>query len=235
MSGSINSLWLAFVALASARTINWSGYTWTVRTGTAKSGPGPNYWTDDVNSVYVDNNGALHLTIKYLNNSWYCTEIYLNQQLGKGYGTYQFDLGQAVDSLGNGDVNVVLGLFIYQDDNHEIDVEFSRWGDPTGPNADYCNQPSTDQSCLMWTEPKGINASTHTFDWQSGKISFASNAKGNSTPFQTWTYTGTSKSPVPTANALYPHLNLWLMNGKTAMPTSYVLDVVITGFHYINN
>jgi len=225
---------LALVSLVTGRTITWSGYNWTVRdSGGRVSGPGPNYWGAGTDEVYVDSNGALHLTIKYINGSWFCTEIYLEEQLGKGYGKYEFDIGSPVDYLGN-DIQTVLGLFVYQNDTNEIDIEFSHWGDssPNAGNADYCVQPSTDASCPLWTQPKGINSSIQVFDWENGKVSFTSTAKGSTSPYHSWVYNSTAKVPVPPNLGLAVHLNLWLNQGNTSMTKAQALDVTITSFRY---
>lgn len=55
-------------------TIEFAGHTWNVKSGTG--GPGPNNWSNSNNSVWVDNEGKLHLKIRYINGKWVCAEIY---------------------------------------------------------------------------------------------------------------------------------------------------------------
>ena len=61
----------------------------------------------------------------------------LNRSLG--YGVYTWQLAAPPTGF---DSNVVLGLFTYESDSREVDIEFSRWGGAF-PNAtaDFAVQP----------------------------------------------------------------------------------------------
>lgn len=101
-------------------TVTWSGYTWTVRDcQQTQSTPGPNYWS--AGNVWVDQNGWLHLKISNSSGNWCCAEIVSTQTFG--YGTYAFYTVSRVDNF---DKNVVLGLFAYKDDSHEVDIEYTK-------------------------------------------------------------------------------------------------------------
>lgn len=110
--------------------ILFSGYIWDVRNSDL-SGPGPNYWSNNTENVWLDENGYLHLKITYTDGKWVCPEV-RTQTLG--YGTYTFYTASNIDAL---DKNVVLGLFAYKDDSHEVDIEFSRWGIENYTNAGF--------------------------------------------------------------------------------------------------
>ncbi|MEM4228196.1 MAG: hypothetical protein QXZ66_00310 [Thermoproteota archaeon] len=102
--------------------ITFSGYEWIMKSSeTTKVGPSPNYWSGK--NVWVDENGWLHLKITYRDGRWYCAEVYTKKLLE--YGTYVFYITSRIDML---DKNVILGLFAYKDDEHEVDIEFSKWG-----------------------------------------------------------------------------------------------------------
>ena len=59
------------------RTIQWSGHEWLVRNSdNERGGPGPNYWSDSPQSVWVDSKDRLHLKIRYENGRWVCAEIF---------------------------------------------------------------------------------------------------------------------------------------------------------------
>ena len=111
-----------------ARIINFSGHDFEVKYGSCLIGPGPNYFSDDVKNVFVDDEGHLHLTIKQKNGEWFSTEV-----IGKnafGYGIYTFVINSRVDLF---DINTVLGLFTWDQAAHsisyrEIDMEFAKWG-----------------------------------------------------------------------------------------------------------
>src|SRR6266568_3108242 len=105
------------------RTIEFSGNQWVVKDGgEERRGPGPNYFSSSPENVWVDSQGQLHLKITNRNNRWYCAEVSLEKPLG--YGTYEFFVNGRFDQL---DPHVVDGLFLYEDDAHEIDIEFGRW------------------------------------------------------------------------------------------------------------
>jgi hypothetical protein len=58
-------VFLTFAALPALaqypRTIGWNGETWMVKKSTGKVGPGPNYFSDSANNIWVDGNNKLHL------------------------------------------------------------------------------------------------------------------------------------------------------------------------------
>ena len=129
------------------RVIEFSDRTWRVK-GTGWYGPGPNNFSHTPESVWVDENQQLHMTIKNIQNVWYCTEIVLDEALG--YGDYIFT---TVGDLNQIDIRTVLGLFIWQYDvsydggnmwwnpYNEVDVEFSRWGTPGNEIGQFVAQP----------------------------------------------------------------------------------------------
>ncbi|MBN1155200.1 hypothetical protein JXB12_09815 [candidate division KSB1 bacterium] len=108
-----------------SRIIHFAGCDWYVRGGFG--GPGPNYWSDSDESVWLDDDGRLHLRIRYEGARWYCAEVYTTKYTT--YGEHRFLIEGDPELF---DKNVVLGLFTYANDEAEIDIEFSRWG-----NANY--------------------------------------------------------------------------------------------------
>ena len=87
-----------------AQAIEFSGYTWEVRSGTG--GPGPNTFV--AGNVLVDANGYLHLRISQSKSKWTTAEVFTDAAFG--FGTYQFKIIGRPDQF---DTNVVLGLFNY--------------------------------------------------------------------------------------------------------------------------
>ena len=114
----LTALWFCFSAsIAFARTITWAGLTWEVKNGLL--GPGPNYFSDATDMVWVDASNRLHLAIKQDPGSgqWLTSQVNLTQSLG--HGLYLFALGSTVDVL---DPQMTLGLFTY---------------DPNAPTSNY--------------------------------------------------------------------------------------------------
>jgi hypothetical protein len=105
----------------SVRFIHFSSYDWWVKTGSGLLGPGPNYFSDGTNNVWLDTNGFLHLRITQASNQWQCAEIISARTFG--YGSYRFELDSIVDNL---DPNIVLGLFTWSDDPAYADREIDK-------------------------------------------------------------------------------------------------------------
>ncbi len=114
------------------RVVSFSGYQWRVKTAEDfKAGPGPNYFSDGDQDVWVDASG-LHLTTVQRAAKWFCTEVVLRESLG--YGTYEFRLSSRLDDM---DYRAVFGGFVYESDTREIDIELSRiLADPDGGQGD---------------------------------------------------------------------------------------------------
>ncbi len=194
----------------STKTLVFSGLTWTVRNGTGN--PGGNNWSDSSESVWVDNDGRLHLKIRQIDGKWHCSEIYT--KVAMGYGEYRFYIGSDVETL---DKNVVAGLFTYLNDHNEIDIEFSKWGVATQKKVgNYVIQPSNKAGNKNnFNLNLAGNLSTHRFIWRPNSINFKS-WQGNSdrstadTQIAEWNYFG-EDIPVPGGENLI--LNLWLYKG----------------------
>jgi hypothetical protein len=203
-------------------------------------GAGPNYYTDDPDDIWIDQHGNLHLNIVEKESNWYCSEVFCNENLG--YGTYVFTLENEIDSL---DSKIILGLFIYdlpdQQGNHrEIDVELTRWGNPSDPNnSQFVVQP--------WNNPGNIHRfpidyavdteiTTHEITWLTDQIDFRS-YYGES-PFEkldylieSWSYSG---SDIPQPGTENPRINFYLMNGDP--PTnSQDAEIVIRSLEFFPN
>lgn len=209
------------------RTIEFSGLTWKVKASETRIGPGPNYFSDSENDVWVDENGDLHMKIVYRGGRWYCTEVITADPLG--YGIYTFTLASRVDLL---DKNVILGLFTWDDtapehNYREIDIEFSRWGEDGGENAQYVVQPwdhlgNRHQFNVTLSE----STSSHYFDWRADKVQFSSVQDGNE--LESWQYIGSDLPPEGAGNA---RINLWLLNGNPPSDGQEV-EVVIRAFEF---
>ncbi len=202
-------------------TINFSGYTWNTKSGHA--GPGPNDWDNSSNSLFTDASGALHMKVSNVNGGWKSSELYLPKSLG--YGTYRFEVLGRPDLL---DENLVLGMFLYQDDTHEIDIEYSRWGYTNGTNMGYSVQPYAtpgNNKSLNITLRDDI-PTIHEIIWKPTSIDFRISQNG--VTLSEWSYTGANNF-VPGREIL--DINFWMFNGK-APSDGKPHEVVIKNFSF---
>jgi len=212
---------------APARTIEFAGRMWTVKASADPVGPGPNRFSDDPASVWVDADG-LHLKIRYDSGTWYTAEVYTTTPTG--YGTHRFYVDGRPDLL---DKNVVLGLFAYEDGGEELDIEFTRWSqnDP-GYRGQYVAQPSgTPGNMERFDFTQNGDLTTHYFDWGADAVNFKSFHDHTAEPLteghliHEWTYTG---ADIPDeAVGLNVHMNLWLNFGLPPSDGQEV-EIVIT-------
>lgn len=166
---------------SSERTINWSGFNWIVKNSTQGTiGPGPNYFSNSTENVWIDNAGELHLRITKRSGKFYCAEVSTKDSVG--YGVYTFYVSSRVDNL---DKNVVVGLFTWNNKNcttnanSEIDIEFSRWGDQNNSNVlQYAIQPTNGdvERDRYRRFPMQLNGdySIHFFNWTPNTVSWSS-------------------------------------------------------------
>lgn len=216
--------------------ITFSGYEWTVKAGKPPLGPGPNYFSDGKDNVWLDDKGYLHLKITQKDGIWYCAEVDAVKSLG--YGKYIFHLAGKIDKL---DRNVLLGLFTYDCRSadaekvhyREIDIEFGTYG-------------KTDKRvygllsvCPGYVKGNRVNfdiqmdgeLSTHSFDWQPKSVSFRS-VEGDGAAAKeifSWNYTGQA---INKPGQEVPMINLWLWNGKPPRDGKE-LEIVIRKFEFV--
>src|SRR5208337_186680 len=136
-------------------------------------GPAGNLWTGSKDTVRVDEQGHLHLAITQREDKkWSCAEARLSRSLG--HGEYRWVISGDLAGL---DKQAVLGLFLYQDDDHEIDFELSRWaGKGDTWNAQYAVMPSLDDSEMLKKgrlhrfETGKAKLLTVSLRWTKGKV-----------------------------------------------------------------
>lgn len=217
------------------RRLAFSGYDWWVKTSTGRVGPGPNYFSDSTNNVWLDAQGQLHLRITNRSNQWQCAELVSARTFG--CGSYRFQLASPADNL---NANAVLGLFTWSDDpayaDREIDIECSRWGNASDTNNAQFVVQSYDQSghLTRFAVPAGQTNAVLLFAWETNRVSFQSQ-RGSYSPnpspaniISNWTYTLT----VPPSGDENVRLNLWLFRG-TAPTDSQEVEVVISSFQFL--
>jgi hypothetical protein len=223
-----------------SRAIAFSGYTWQVKASDAPVGPGPNYFSDREQDVWVDASGRLHLKIVYRDGTWHATEVYTVDPLG--YGTYTFKLASRVDQL---DKNIILGLFTWDSDApaynyREIDIEIARWGQEAADNAQFVVQP-WDHAGNLYRFDIDLQGddSTHSFDWRADSVQFRSYHGHTSPPapadeIASWLYTGPDVPPAGQGDTsgASARINLWLMDGNPPSDGQEA-EVIVAAFEFI--
>lgn len=209
-----------------ASTISFAGHSWTVKQSEGQVGPGPNVFSAD--TINVDKKGRLHLRIEQIDGVWQSSEVILDQALG--HGTYRFTVESSLADL---DPNAVLGLFTWSDEpqqfNREIDIEFSKWGNPANPtNAGYTVQPYDAVGHQHQWSIDSRRRTTHEFTWTAEGIHFRSvDRRGRE--LASWSFTDTAAIPDP--DTAHARMNLWLFRG--AAPTDgNNIHIVISDFEF---
>lgn len=222
------------------RILNFCGYEWAVKVQPTPSGPGPNYFSDREEDVWVDEEG-LHLTVTKRDGNWYCTEVIIQESFG--YGTYIFHTKTEPEYV---DPNVIAGMFTWDAElpwpNRELDFEFARWSDPDDPtNAQFVLQPfTTPGNWLRYRiEPDENNPYlTQVVTWQKGRADFKT-ARGQfdspdaipeETVISAWTHTGDT---VPEPRHENIRVNLWLDDGLPPVDEDKPIDLLVTKFLYL--
>lgn len=215
-------------------TLEFSGRTWRVK-GPGYYGPGPSSYCATSSCTWVDAADDLHLTVRRIGGTWYSTEVTLEEPLG--YGDYIFTTRGRLDTL---DPHVVLGMFLWEyrrcydpadgwwNPYNEIDVEFSRWGNPANDIGQFVAQPfdwpgNLSRFAATFTDGE---ITSHAFRWLPDRVEYRSWRGGPSeeTPgnlIHSWTYTGPH---IPRPEQPRVHLNLWQYDGPPGSDQEVVLD-----------
>jgi hypothetical protein len=215
------------------RELDFGGQLWRIKTSQNLVAPGPNYWSDAPDMVWVDADG-MHLNLKQKDGKWYSTEIFTKRALG--YGTYTFVIDSDIKAY---DPFIVAGFFTWDnrpdEANREIDIEFASWGMPGGTKGHYVVQPNTGPEKLSIFEPRMQGTySTHRIVWTLDTLEFTSyhgyvdpdDPGASANLMHTWTFAGT---PPTKGNARF-RINLWSFQGKA--PRTSGASLVIKEFNF---
>jgi hypothetical protein len=148
---------------------DFSGYQWRLRDAPSSRG-GRNVYSPS--NIRVDETGVMHLRISKTEKDWSCAEASMTRDLG--YGTYEFAV-RGLDSL---EPAAVFEMFTYDyasgaQHNREMNIEISRWGDPTNKNAQYVLQPYY------------VAANVHRFTAPAGTLTFSLHWEQDRSTFRT--------------------------------------------------
>jgi len=195
-------MWMLLLALsqpAEARDLVWAGRTWFVRNDWG--GPGPNHFTDEIERVWVDKYGRLHMVMFPYQDGWGAVEII--DRACTRYGEHKFEVLSPLNAI---DPNIIVAFFLYRDDQHEIDIEIARWGNPDEPTAaQFVVQPSLPDRIRRFMIPTG-EPSSFLIDWQPNAVRFRGPNEGHEEII--------AVDGIPSQNdGLHLHINIWAMKG----------------------
>jgi hypothetical protein len=209
------------------KALFFSGYEWRIRDAPSDRGGENNY---DPRNAWTDSAGALHLRITKASGEWTCAEVTLTRSFG--YGTYSF----VVRDLSQLEPEIVFSMFTWDyggaDQNHrEMDIEVSRWGDPSSKNAQYVVQPFyIPENAFRFTEPPGVL--THSFRWEPGRVTFRTvRGSGAGTKART-VAEHIFTAGVPSAGIESARINLYIFRDSKQLPQNEA-EVVIEKFEYL--
>ena len=225
----------AVCASVRAETIQFSGYTWEVRSADLGL-PGPNPWSS--RNVWVDEQGSLHLRLTRQDGRWSGAEIHTQKSLG--FGCYELWLRGRVDQL---DQNVVFGLFNYPspemgpDRTHEIDIEFARWGNPALKNGNYTVWPveaGRREAEHTFEFKLTGNDSTHRFVWGPAKIDFqslAGHVDDDRDEFARWRFQPEAPHAAISQRPMPFYINLYCYRGRPPA-NGQPVELVVRAFEF---
>lgn len=210
------------------KMIHFSGYDWVVRSaGSDRGGAARAY---DPSNVWLDAKGYLHLRMKEEGGMWHCAEIHMARSLG--FGTYRF----VVQDISHLPPAAVVGMFTYNeesvsDSRDELDIELSRWGDPSRMNAQYVVQPFyVPENVYRFNVPDGTHA--YSFRWEPGNAVFKSTRGSAESADEASVSEHTFTTGIPDATGQTAHIDLYDFH-YSKISVHKPAEVVIEKFEYL--
>lgn len=214
-SGWLALALLLFVPDAMARTIDFAGMQWEVKNKPGH-GPGNGCWSDSERSVSVDPDGRLHLRSHKTPDGWCQAEV--SSVKPARFGDHLFQIITSQRPVHEFDPNVVIAMFLYADDDHEIDIELTRSFSEPDLNGWHVVQRNDSEGNVRQGfsfEASGSHTS-HLIRWREGRVEFISYHGHCDEPpcggiISQWQYIG---EHVPHEDdGLNTHLQIWINNG----------------------
>jgi hypothetical protein len=187
--------------------LEFGSHVWHTRAGAHRAGPGNNFWSNAAPHVSVDPTGRLHLQVA-ADNEQKLRAAEIATDLPPGPCRIVVDVDSSLMGM---DPNVVVGVFVYRNDQSEFDFEASRWGQPeahdglftvaaTSPEKKRRHQrafalpPGPTRIALEW-RAESVQFSLYSLTDESRPLAIA-----------TWGYRG---KEMPQLGGHRLHLNVW--------------------------
>lgn len=207
--------------------ISFSGYEWRLRDAPSNRGGWNQY---DPSNISVDSAGAMHLRMKRAGDTFSCSEVSLSRSLG--YGTYRF----VVRDTSRFEPSTVFSIFTWDyaggPAHREMDIEISRWGDPSAPSAHFVVQPyHVAANVAHFIAPKG--RLIHTIRWEPGRATFhtARDAGPGAPPAPVAEHIFTSGIPSPGIESV--RMNHYAFHVSGTPVQGDASEVVVEQFEYL--
>ena len=221
----LSSLCMLLIAnIAAADTyLYWCGEEWWVRSGAGN--PGGNAWNNSANSVWVDENQNLHLTIQKVGDTWYSTEVDTTSA-DYSYGVYKWTVSSPILNL---DPNIVAAMFFRHNDTNEIDIEATQWGWTYSDRLSYSVQPNAYQSAISYDSSyQDATDVTYQFDWEPTYVHFTAKL-ADGTVISDWNCTDQTSIPQVTGGVA---MQMWLMNNLAPI-SGQNAEMILSDFSYV--
>lgn len=210
MGCSTTDVWRAPYELNPDEYVMCSGRRWDIRTGDAIQGAGPNYWGGLGEHVTQHGDRVRLRIMPDVHGTWRSSEI--STPLPPGTTRVSVTFGNLPEHL---DPRVVLGVFVYRDDQSEFDFEMSAWGEAGAAPLQFVMVPAHVPGHRTRFEPISPSlASTWTqvFEWGPRTVRFT--LYQDDVKVSSWLYKGLD---VPRYARHRLHINLWLLHGTAPM------------------
>ena len=239
--------------------VRFAGRDWVVKTGPSQLGPGPNFFSDKPEDIFLDGQGYLHMRIAEHDGIWYATELVGEDTVG--YGEYTWVIAGDYENIPE---NTVLGLFTWNTEsfktqaNSEVDIELAKWGNVNTKPLHTSVQPVNfgpyypERTREADTEAGDlIGVTTHQFIWTEDVITWKSwkgRGTGGALIWQ-WSYSKSNPNNIPrvkneNGNSSDPivipapenntnvRMNHWLLGGVPPLD-GQVQEAIIMDFTYV--
>jgi hypothetical protein len=205
------------------KTLQFSGYEWEIRQAVGNPGGSRNVY--DPANAWTDREGFLHLRIAGQPSHWTSAAVNLTRSLG--YGSYRF----TVRDISQFEPATALSMSTWDDAGppREMNIEISRWGEPTNKNAQYVIQPyHVPANTVRFTAPPGTL--TLNLRWEPGRASFKTVGGWGTESGAVAEHVFTSGVPSPGSETI--HINFYVFNNKR-FPLKHAAEVIVEKFEYL--
>ncbi len=205
------------------RTLQFSGYEWRLRQ--VPGNAGGSIVSYDPANAWTDRDGFLHLRIAGQPNHWTCAEANLTRSLG--YGSYRFVV-RDISHLEPADA-LAFSTWDGSAPTREMNIEISKWGEPTSKNAQFVIQPYyIPANTVRFVVGEGTT--TFNLRWEPGRASFKNWRGSHEDSGLVAGHVFTSGVPLPGDETI--RINFYVFYNKRH-PLQRGAEVIIEKFEYL--